>query len=280
MGARAHISPESSRGEPALRGQWVAPFIVSPPTPRIIYHGMNYLFRSLDRGEDFERISPDLTYADKSSMGDIPFHTLFSISESPLQFGLIYTGSDDGKVHVTKDGGTTWSEIMDGIAPHRWISRIEASRFSRGRVYMAQNGKRHDDFTPYLWMSDDYGETWQSITANIPIGPINVVREDPKNEKVLYVGTDCGVYVTVDGAETWHALPGDLPTTFVHDLIIHPRDDIMVAATHGRGMYALDVRPIQNHGRPEVDATEAAGDADAPGTTEERPTRRRRARRR
>jgi photosystem II stability/assembly factor-like uncharacterized protein len=111
---------------------------------------------------------------------------------------------------------------------------------------MAQNGKRHDDFTPYLWKSVDFGKSWRSIVANIPSGPINVVREDPKNKDVLYVGTDLGVYVSNDGGKQWHVLANQLPTTFVSDLVIHPRDDIMVISTHGRGMWAMDVRTIQD----------------------------------
>ncbi len=247
------IEPRAGEGEPPYRGQWLAPFMISPHNPRIIYHGMNFLFRSLDQGNGFERISDDLTYNDPAKLGDISFQTITTISESPLEFGVIYVGTDDGKVHVTRDSGTTWSEIMYGIAEHRWISRVEASRFEKGTVYMSQNGKRHDDFAPYLWKSTDYGKTWKNITANIPSGPINVVREDPKNAKVLYVGTDLGVYVSVDGGEDWHVLANQLPTTFVHDLIIHPRDDIIVIATHGRGMYAMDARPIQKHGIEEAE---------------------------
>lgn len=239
------IMPKAGEGEPSLRGQWVAPFIISPHNPRILYHGLQYLFRSWNRGDSWERISPDLTYNNPDEMGDIPYHTLFSISESPLQFGLIYVGTDDGKVHVTHDQGRTWEEIMEGLPYQKWVSRIAASQYDKGTVYMCQNGKRNDDFAAYLWKSTDYGKTWEDITGNIPCGPINVVREDPKNKDILYVGTDLGVYVTVDGCKTWHVLANNLPTTFVHDLVIHPRDDIMVIATHGRGMYAMDVRLIQ-----------------------------------
>jgi hypothetical protein len=111
---------------------------------------------------------------------------------------------------------------------------------------MAQNGKRDDNFSPFLWKSTDYGESWTSIVNNLPIGPVNTIREDPKNPDVLYVGTDIGVYVSLNGGAEWHVLSGGLPSTFVHDLQIHPREDIMVAATHGRGIWALDVRPIQD----------------------------------
>ncbi len=244
-GEREQIVPRAGEDEPPLRGQWVAPFIISPHNPRIIYHGMNHLFRSMDRGEVWDRISPDLTYDDPERSGDIPFQTLFAISESPLEFGLIYAGTDDGRAHVTQDGGRSWMEVTRGLAHGKWISRIVASAFDRGTVYLSQNGKRDDDFVAYLWKSTDGGLSWQDISGNIPCGPVNVVREDPKNPDVLYVGTDLGVYVTVDGGRRWEALCGDLPTTFVHDLAVHPRDDVLVAATHGRGMYALDVRPIQ-----------------------------------
>ena len=121
---------------------------------------------------------------------------------------------------------------------------------------MSQNGKRHDDFTPYLWKSTDCGKSWQNLAAKIPSGPINVVREDPKNANVLYVGTDLGVYVSVDAGQSWDVLATDLPTTFVSDLIIHPRDDMMVISTHGRGIYALDVRPIQEFGKEKEEPKE------------------------
>jgi photosystem II stability/assembly factor-like uncharacterized protein len=244
-GEEKDILPEPGPGEEKLRGQWLAPFILSPHNPLIIYHGMNCLFRSLNRGDAWEKISPDLTYNEKDKMGDIPFHTIFSISESPIKFGLIYVGTDDGRVHVTRDGGMNWVEITDALPYRKWVSRIVASAYDLGTVYLAQNGKRDDDFSAYLWKSTNFGKNWKNLTHNIPSGPINVIREDPVNRNVLYVGTDLGVYVSIDGGEHWHTLAKDFPTTYVHDLIIHPRDNIMVCATHGRGMYAMDVRPIQ-----------------------------------
>lgn len=241
---RKTIVPEPAKGEAKYRGQWVAPFIISPHNPRIIYHGMNFLFRSLDMGETWEKISPDLTYNDPKKIGDISYQTIFTISESPLKFGLIYAGTDDGRAHVTRDGGLTWKEISKSL-PKRWISRMVASAFDEATVYMSQNGKRDDDFAAYLWKSTDYGKTWQYISGNIPCGPINVVREDPKNKNILYVGTDIGAYVSIDGGASWNVLSGNFPSTFVHDIVIHPRDDIAVAATHGRGIYAMDVRYLQ-----------------------------------
>ena len=251
-GRTVSIVPRPQEGEANFRGQWVAPFILSPHNPRIVYHGMNFLFRSMDRGESWDRISPDLTYNDPEKYGDIPYQTLFSISESPFQFGQIYVGTDDGRVWRTDDSGRNWQEIDEGLPYQKWVAELVASRYDQGTVYMAQNGKRDDDFAPYLWKSTDYGESWTSIVGNLPSGPVNVIKEDPKNPDVLYVGTDLGMYMTLDGGEEWHALPGgNLPTSFFHDLVVHPREDILVAATHGRGVWALDVRPLQDM-TPEV----------------------------
>jgi photosystem II stability/assembly factor-like uncharacterized protein len=246
---RKSILPRQFDNEPRLRGQWVAPFIISPHNPNIIYHGMQYLFRSKDQGDTWERISSDLTYNMASELGDIPYQTIFSISESPLKYGLIYVGTDDGKVHVTRDGGKTWAEIMEGLPYKKWVSRITASAFNLGTVYMTQNGKRDDDFAAYVWKSTDHGKTWVDISSGIPLGPVNVIREHPRNRDVLFVGTDIGVYVSKDAGMTWDVLGGNLPSTFVHDLIIHPRDNVVVIATHGRGMWALDAASFEGQVR-------------------------------
>ncbi|MCJ7488387.1 MAG: hypothetical protein MUQ25_19790, partial [Candidatus Aminicenantes bacterium] len=240
------LLPVVYENEPRLRGQWVAPFILSPHNPNIVYHGMQYLFRSLDRGDTWERISPDLTTNDPATRGDIPYQTLFAISESPLKYGLIYAGTDDGRLWITKDGGKAWQEITAGLAPGKWTSRVVASSYDLGTVYLTQNGKRDDDFTPYIWKSTDYGKTWVDLAKGIPVGPVNVIREDPVNRNILYVGTDMGAYVTTDGGKTWMALGGNLATVYVHDLIIHPRDNVIVIATHGRGMWALDANTVNN----------------------------------
>ena len=238
------LLPATYPEEPPLRGQWVAPFLISPHNNETIYHGMQHLFRSYNRGDIWERISPDLTHNTAAEMGDIPYHTLFAISESPLRAGLIYVGTDDGKVHVSRDGGKTWSEIMSGLPYQKWVSRIVASAFDLGTVYMTQSGKRDDDFTPYVWKSTDFGKTWVNIAGNIPFGPVNVIREDPVDKNILYVGTDGGVYVTKDGGKTWNVLGGNLPMVYALDLIIHPRDNVIVIATHGRGMWAVDADPV------------------------------------
>ncbi|NOR73604.1 MAG: glycosyl hydrolase, partial [Draconibacterium sp.] len=240
-----NIMPKTPEGVDRLRGQWLAPFILSPHNPGIIYHGTQFIHRSMNEGETWEKISPDLTYNEEAKKGDIPYQTIFTISESPIKFGVIYAGTDDGRVWMTKNSGTDWTEINKGLPYGKWVSQMEASRFSEDVVYMTQNGKREDDFAAYVWKSEDYGQNWIDISANIPCGPANVIREDPKNENILYVGTDFGVYVSLNKGESWESLPGELPTTYVHDLVVHPRDDIAVIGTHGRGVWALDVRLIR-----------------------------------
>ncbi len=242
------ILPSIFPDEPKLRGQWRAPFILSPHNPDIVYHGMQYLFRSLDKGESWDKISPDLSYNNPEMSGDIPYQTLFAISESPLKYGLIYVGTDDGRVHITRNGGENWKEIMTGLPYRKWVSSMAASAFDMATVYMAQNGKRNDDFASYLWKSTDFGETWVDISGNIPCGPINVVKEDTVNRNIIYVGTDIAVYISKDSGKTWDVLGGNLPSTFVSDLVIHPRDNIIVISTHGRGIYAMDANPINNKG--------------------------------
>jgi photosystem II stability/assembly factor-like uncharacterized protein len=239
-----NLLPPTYENESRLRGQWLAPFILSPHNPNILYHGMQYVFRSPDRGDTWERISPDLTGYAPAEAGDIPYHTLFALSESPLKYGLVYAGTDDGRVWVTRDGGKAWAEITAGLPYGKWVSRIVASAHELGTVYMTQNGKRDDDFTPYVWKSEDFGKTWADISKGVPFGPANVIREDPVDGNILYLGTDGGVFATADRGKTWEALGSGLPTVYVHDLVIHARDNVVVIATHGRGMWALDANGV------------------------------------
>lgn len=239
------ITPEAAADEPPLRGQWLAPFLISPHNPWVIYHGMQYVFRSVNRGDSWERISPDLTYNDPEKRGDISFQTVTSLAESPKRFGLLYAGTDDGRVWVTKQSGRDWREIVRGLPPRKWVSRVVASPHDEAKVYLTQNGKRDNEFTAWVFKSIDYGDTWQDIARGVPGGPVNVIREDPHRSGILYLGTDLGVYVSLDDGRSWHVLGTGLPITFVHDLVVHPRDHLLVIATHGRGMFALDVRPVR-----------------------------------
>jgi photosystem II stability/assembly factor-like uncharacterized protein len=246
------VYPKPGPNEPPHRGQWLAPTILSPHNPSIVYHGFQYLYRSLDRGQTWERISPDLSYNDPAKQGKwpfaIPYACLSAVSESPLKFGLIYAGTDDGRVWVTKNSGEAWTEITAGLPYNKHVSRLVASQYDQATVYLTLNGRRDDDFADYVYKSTDYGKTWADISGNIPGGPVNVIREDPKNKAVLYVGTDLGAYATVDGGKAWHYLGGGLPNTYVWDLAVHPRDNVIVIATFGRGIWAIDsAAPVQNY---------------------------------
>ncbi|MGI9519218.1 MAG: WD40/YVTN/BNR-like repeat-containing protein, partial [Pirellulaceae bacterium] len=266
------IRPQVAEGETPLRGQWLAPFILSPHNSHVIYHGMQYVFRSMDQGQTWERISDDLTFNDPDRQGNIPFATLTALSESPLKFGVVYAGTDDGRLHMTRDGGHTWQEIMDGL-PRKWVSRVVASAHDEGTVYVTLNGKRDNDFQVYVYRSDDFGQSWTDISSGIPGGPVNVVFEDPTYDDLLYVGTDLGVYVTMDDGQSWHVLGSELPNTFVHDLALQPRDKTLVAATHGRGMYTLKLRSLYSayrdrYGIEDEEKEEATGEEPAEDANE------------
>ncbi len=238
------IRPEPYVGEVPLRRQCLAPFLLSPHNPRVIYLGTQFLFRSPDGGRTWERLSEDLTYNDPNRMDDVSFQSIAVMDESPLKFGLVFVGTDDGRIHVTRNHGSDWNDITSGLPYGKHAGRVTASAYEEGTVYLVLNGKRDDDFAAYVYASIDYGATWRDIGNSLPGGPVNVIREDPQRKGILYVGTDLGVYASTDGGRTWSVLGGNLPTTYVHDLVVHPRDGILVAATHGRGMWAIDVNSI------------------------------------
>jgi len=235
--------PETFPDEPEFRGQWVAPTLLSHHNPDIVYHGVQFVLKSIDKGGTWKKISSDLTYNDTEKHGDISYQTISALEESVFNPGLLYAGTDDGRLWRTKNGGESWEDIRTGPIPVRWVSRIVASRHDFGTVYVTQTGRRDDDAAVYVWRSTDFGDTWEDISANIPAGPVNVIREDPKEKNILYLGTDVGVYVSKNGGESWEVL-GDLPCSYVHDLAIHPRDNMIIIATHGRGMFVLDANPV------------------------------------
>ena len=237
------VLPETFPEEPDFRGQWMAPTLLSNHNPDIVYHGVQHVLKSIDKGGTWDQISPDLTYNDPEKQGDISYQTITALVESPFNSRLLYAGTDDGRLWRTKDGGLSWEDIRNEPLPVRWISRIVASRYDFGTVYVTQTGRRDDDAAVYIWRSTDYGSTWEDISANIPAGPVNVIREDPEKKDILYLGTDVGVYVSLDKGKSWEVL-GDLPCTYVHDLAIHPRENMIIAATHGRGMFVLDADAV------------------------------------
>ncbi|MGB0982477.1 MAG: WD40/YVTN/BNR-like repeat-containing protein [Saprospiraceae bacterium] len=242
-GARKYIRPQHELGERPLRFNWQSPIHLSKHNQDILYFGANKVFRSLNKGNDLQPISGDLTNGGK--VGDVPFGTLSTIHESDLKFGLLYVGSDDGNVHVSKDGGNNWKNISQGLPEAYWVSRVQASMHDEATVYVTLNGYRSDDFGAYIYVSNDYGDNWKQLGTLLPIEPINVVREDPKNSNILYIGTDHGLYVSINKGVTFMAMTNNLPAVSVHDLVIHPRDNDLIVGTHGRSIYIANVEHLQ-----------------------------------
>lgn len=241
-GQTKRITPKHDLGERPLRWNWQSPIQLSSHNQDILYLGSNKLHRSLNQGEDFTEISPDLTKGGKK--GDVTFGTLTTLHESDLRFGLIYVGSDDGLVHITQDGGHSWDDITAGLPTDMWISRVQASQHKESRVYVSLNGYRWDNFSSMLYVSEDYGKNWTRLGKSLPLEPINVVREDPVNENLLYVGTDHGLYVSLDRGTTFH-LCSDLPAVAIHDLAIQKREADLLVGTHGRSLYIGELEHLQ-----------------------------------
>ena len=244
------ITPRHELGEKPLRFNWQTPILLSPHNNDILYFGSHKFHRSFNQGDTMIALSGDLTKG--GAEGDVPYGTLTTISESPIRFGLIYTGSDDGNINMTMDAGATWTTIS---APAKkglrlpqglWVSRVTASRYTEGRVYASLNGYRFDDFAPYLYVSEDYGATWNAVGKDLPMEPINVVKEDPKNENIIYVGTDGGLYVSFNRGQSFMMWTGGLPKSVpVHDIAFQERDNDIVLGTHGRSIYVANLADVQ-----------------------------------
>ena len=236
--------------EQGLRAQWMAPVVLSPHDPNTVYLGYQFVFRSTNRGDAWEKISVDLTGNDPKQMlprssNEIPYQTITALEESPRVKGLLYAGTDDGKLHVTADAGKTWTDLTTRVPSRKWYSRVVPSMHADNTVYITQRGREDDDFAAYIYKSTDGGKTFTSITANIPAGPVNVIREDPTNPNVLYVGTDFGAFVSTDGGKQWQVLGGNLPSTQVSDLVYHARDKVIVISTYGRGIWVMDAQRLK-----------------------------------
>lgn len=243
-----------SQQDPDMRWNWCAPILVSPHDSDVIYHCGNKVVKSPYRGEYWEVISPDLTTNNPSKLttgkggdGNIQYCTITTIDESPLIPGVIWIGTDDGNVQLTKDGGANWIKLNDNITdnPLYWVSRVHASPHDPGTAFVSYTGYRRDDFRPFVYKTTDYGRTWISIASNLPDAPVNVIKQDYKNPNLLFVGTEFNVYVSIDGGKSWLLMKGDMPTQPVHDLLIHPRENDLVVATHGRGIFITDITVFQ-----------------------------------
>ena len=240
---RTYIQPKHVLGEAPYRFNWQTPILLSKHNQDILYLGSNKLHRSLDKGDTWEAISSDLTTGGKK--GNVAYGTLTTISESPFQFGLLYTGSDDGYVHVSKNGGGSWNRISNSFPKGLWVSRVIASQHKKERVYVTLNGYRSDDFTVYVYRSDDYGKTWANISNNIPTSPVNVIREDSANPDLVYVGTDNGAYASFNQGKEWFPFQKGLPNVAIHDLVIQPSARHLILGTHGRSLYKATIASLQ-----------------------------------
>lgn len=242
---RKFITPKHELGDKPYRWNWQAPILLSSHNQDIVYMGANKLLRSMDKGENFDEISLDLTNG--GIKGNVPYGTITAIDESSLKFGLIYAGTDDGRLHVTKNGGNDWEDISINLPKKLWVSRVQASSHEEGRVYVSLNGYRWDHFNPYLYVSEDYGKTWSNLSNALPHETINVVKEDDVIDSILYVGTDHGLYISMNKGLTFYTMNKDLPKVAVHDLVIQKKQGHLLIGTHGRSIYKIDVNPIRQY---------------------------------
>ena len=263
-GDRKSVRPQHQLGETPLRFNWQTPILLSKHNQDIFYIGANRLYRSFNKGDSLALASNDLSNG--RVPGNVPYGTLTTLSESPVRFGMLYAGTDDGNIHRSNDGGYSWEQLNQTGPPpppvkkgaklptansklqtnNLWVSRVTASQHKEARVYVSLNGYRFDNFAPYLYMSDDYGNTWKTIGKDLPYEPINVIREDPKNDSILYVGTDGGLYVSFDQGNSFMIWNGGLPKSVpVHDIAIQQRENEIILGTHGRSLYVSKLDDIQ-----------------------------------
>lgn len=255
------LGPDA-RGTGMFRFNWSAPLVMSPHDPNTLFLGGNRLFRTTDRGETWRIISSDLSTNDsaktriehggitRESTGAETHGTITSVSQSPIARDVIWVGTDDGNIQVTRDGGARWTNVrgaLRGVPSGIWVDRVEASHFDPATVYVVFDGHRSDRFTPWIFRSMDYGRTWTGISGNLPDGEVvHVVREDLRNPNLLFAGTEFAVWASLDGGKRWTRFMNGMPTVATQDLVIHPRDNDLVSGTHGRSIYIVDdITPLQ-----------------------------------
>mgnify|MGYP001482191360 FL=1 len=255
--------PERPLLPPQFRFNWSSPFIISSHNSKKVLFGSNHLFQSHDRGDNWKIISPDLTTNDKklrntsdgggltnSNTGGENHFTIITISDTPIDTLSIWVGTDDGNVQVTRNNGASWDNVkknIRGIPDKIWVSRVEASKHAKGRAYVSFDNHRFDDNKPYVFITEDYGKSWNNISSNLPIDySVYVIKEDPIDKNLLFVGTEKSVYFSTNRGLSWEKLGSNLPTVAIHDLVIHPRDGDLVVGTHGRSIWILDdISPLR-----------------------------------
>lgn len=243
-GDRSSIRPRAPKGEKGYRFNWKTPFLLSHDNSRIFYCAGNYVFKSLNRGDKPQRISPELSRTKRG--------TATALAESSLDARVLYVGTDDGNLWGTRNGGHTWKKLAiqgvkgQGLKGFRRVNAIEASRFQAGRCYVTLDGHYYDSDAPEIWVTEDYGTTWKSLKANLPEQcSTRVLREDAKNPNILYLGTEFGIYVSINRGEQWSRFHGNLPHVAIHEIAVHPTAGEIVAGTHGRSLWVLDVLPFR-----------------------------------
>ena len=246
------------------RFNWSTPFFVSPHNPRTLYLGGNRLYRSVDRGDHWQPVSEDLSTRDSTRIktstrttggitrdvtGAETHGTITTAAESPVRAGILWAGTDDGNVWVSTDGGAAWTSLagrFPGVPAKTWVTRVEPSHFDTATCYVTFDGHRDDNDKPYVFVTTDFGKTFRSLAATLPAtGFVHVIREDPRKRSLLFLGTEQAPWVSFDTGATWHRLDWGMPTVPVHDLAVHPRDRVLVAATHGRSIFTMDVGPLE-----------------------------------
>ncbi|MGK7370411.1 MAG: VPS10 domain-containing protein [Candidatus Halalkalibacterium sp. M3_1C_030] len=238
------ITPRHEVGEERYRYNWNTPVELSNHNADIVYFGTQKLNRSFDQGETWTPISPDLTNekADQQK-GDVPYSTLTTIAESPLNFNIIWVGTDDGNVQMTRDGGASWTNVSQNLPDHRWVSEVHASKHDEATAYVSLNGYRFDEFKTYVYKTTDYGKTWKTVKGNLPEDVTNIIIQDPEVPEILYAGLDNGTFISFDDGNNWHLL-NEIPNVASYTMLVHPRDLDLVVATHGRSIFVTDVKPL------------------------------------
>lgn len=258
---RGITPPRRSPDGQNYRFNWSTPIVLSPHNSKTLFVGANVLFKSVNRGDNWKVISPDLTTNDPAKQrpgegsvtpentGAEVHCTIITISESPRKEGLIWVGTDDGNVQLTQDGGVTWTNVtanIPGLPKNTWCSRVTASQYEEGRCYATFDGHRSNDFNPYVYVTEDYGKTWKKLNAGLPVGDTAyVIKEGEKNPDLLFLGTEVSLWVSLDRGENWSRFRNNFPTVSVHDVVIHPRELDLIIGTHGRSIWILYIAPLE-----------------------------------
>ena len=293
-GETMSIRPQAASGEPPLRWHWDTPIILSPHDSKVVYTAAQKVFRSTDRALSWTAISADLTSGavrdDIVTMGVkgseiriakddgiVAWPAVVALAESPKRAGVLYAGTDDGNLHVSRDGGKTWTSVYSKLpnAPKGgFVSELAASRFDEGTVYATIDDHRQNNFETYIYVSNDFGQSWRSGNGNLTGEVVKTISEDLRNQDVLYLGTETGLFISIDRAKTWTRVRGNLPSVRIDEITLHPRDNAMILATHGRSLWILDhLEPIQEYAAAQSTSADAKLFSLPPSAMYRRPAR-------